>query len=882
MDPNDQQSIVDALGGLDADGLERLVEYHDYQYWVLDRPVIDDEIYDLLVRRLTEQRPDSEVLSRIGGQREDPVLGEKVEHARPMLSLDKCYTAAEYGQWLDLLRGLLPGEAHRVAGWDMMLTPKIDGVAASLRYGDDGRLALAATRGSGRFGEDFTVNARLIPDIPWKVDVPGLEVRGEVYMRRSVFGAKYAGQFANPRNLTAGTLKQKESSRGQILDLSFFAYDALGLDTDTEEDKFRRLAALGFSPPEPRRRVPASEVPAAFEELLAARAGWDFDVDGVVVRVDDLARHGVLGATAHHPRNAIAFKFQGDMGFSVLREVHWNVSRTGRITPVSIVDPVFLSGANVSRCSLHNIGIFQAHGLRLRDKVQISRRGGVIPNLETSLGGGDAAVEIPQRCPSCGRETLLLAPQLFIGGVRLSRWATPEDIRIIADDRLALWKPELLSDVLGATNRVARRSPSSDKGEVFHGGDRQYKETLTWKVRGDPDGERGVRDALRSLPRIAPPRARLGAVLVYDPASPASQRALVAAVDLVRDRPFRLWVLTVPGGHLQREDAGSHWSGLVSASRGGTTWDALREAAGIASFPKSWEMRAGRLHEVPVEKIVALAADLSDDILSCSEPWACKDATIGQLLHFARGLGVEGFGPKHMETLYDQGLLRGLSDLLRLRVRDLVPLDRMGELLATKLVEEIAQARVQPLARFLAALGVDELAAAVSELLEREVGDLDAVLDLSEAALGKYPQVNFTIAHQVLSGLRRLRPEIEEIREFITIKAPATPAAGEATGPFAGLSVVFTGKMATMDRKAAQARVKALGGETPSQVVKTLQYLVIGDDGSPLYGKGRKGSKMKKAEAFNEKGAAIRILAERDFLEILCEAEAAFSLKTSP
>ena len=871
MDPNDQQSILAALGGLPVEELERLVEYHDYQYWVLDKPIIDDAAYDLLVRRLRDLAPGSEVLERVGGNRADPTLGDKVEHARPMLSLDKCYTAAEFSQWLELLRGLLPRERAPVADWEMMLTPKIDGVAASLRYGDDGRLGLAATRGNGRVGEDFTVNARLIPDIPWTIDLPGLEVRGEVYMRRSVFSEKYAAQFANPRNLTAGTLKQKESSRDQILDLSFFAYDASGLEVATEAEKYDRLAALGFTPPEPRRVVPASAVGAAFEALLEARAGWDFDVDGVVVKVMDMGRHEALGATAHHPRNAIAFKFQGDTGFSVLREVHWNVSRTGRITPVSVVDPVFLSGANVSRCSLHNIGIFRSHGLRIGDRVQVTRRGGVIPNLEASLGGGDALVEIPRRCPSCDRETLLLAPQLFIGGVRLSRWATADDARVIADDRLGAWRPELLADLLSATNRVARRSPNSEKGEVFHGGDRQYRDACTWKIRGDLEKEQGIRDALRPLPSLAPPGARLGALLVHDPASPSSCAALAAAVRLLGERALRLWVLPIPDGHLAEDAASPEWDALLDASRSGATWDALRAGAALARFPKAWEVREGRIHEISPVTLAARAAELSDDVLVCADPAACKDAVIGQLLHFARGLGVEGFGPKHMETLYDQGLLRGLPDLFRLRAEDLVPLERMGALLATKLVEELRAARTQPLSRFLAALGVDELAAAVSELLEREVGTLDRVLALTEAELGAYPQVNFTIAHQALAGLRRLRPVIDALLEFVTIEAAAPVS--EIDGAFTGKSFVFTGKMATMDRRAAQARVKALGGEAPSQVVKGLDYLVIGDDGSPLFGQGRKGSKMVKAEAYNAGGGAIRIIPEREFVEMVQAAE---------
>jgi hypothetical protein len=452
-----------------------------------------------------------------------------------------------------------------------------------------------------------------------------------------------------------------------------------------------------------------------------------------------------------------------------------------------------------------------------------------------------------------------------VGGVRVARDASADDRRILADDRLALVRTELLADLVGATVRVARRSPSSDKGEVFHGGDRQYREVLTWKVRGDLEGERRVRARLAALPAVEPPRARLAAVLVFDPASPSSRAALRDALSLCRERPLGLWVLPVPDGHLRPAAASVAWQALAAASAAGRAWAALRELADLEPFPEDWKTTGGSVHGLPPEDLVSLAAELSDGILACPLPAECPDAVMEQVLYFAKGLGIEGFGPKHVKTLYDQGLLRSLPDLFRLRAEDLVPLDRMGEVLAARLVDEIARARTPTLSRFLAALGVDELAAFVSDLLEREVGELDRVLALTEAELGACPQVNFTIAHQALSGLRRLRPVINELRTLVTVRAPA--AAPASAGPLAGASFVFTGKMMTMERKAAQEQVRALGGLTPDGVVKGLDFLVVGDDGSPLFGHGRKGAKLLKAEAWG-----IRVISETEFLERLREA----------
>ena len=313
-------------------------------------------------------RPDSPVLSELGEQRqgdegaapstnEDALRalpsGSKVEHLAPMLSLDKCYAEDELHRWFDRFEG------HALA------SPKVDGVAMSVRYDADGRLLVAATRGSGLVGDAITQNVRFVAGVPERIAEGPLEVRGETYMPLSVFRARFASDFANPRNLAAGGLKQKEASHTGDYGLRFFAYDGLGLDLPTEEAKRERLQALGFEPV-PASRATRETGQCVFDAFERDRDALDYETDGVVFKVADVAQHDTMGATAHHPRYAIAYKYQGESGFTELEGLLWSVSRTGSINPVACLSPISLSGATVTRASLHNLGIMEAFGARAR------------------------------------------------------------------------------------------------------------------------------------------------------------------------------------------------------------------------------------------------------------------------------------------------------------------------------------------------------------------------------------------------------------------------------------------------------------------------------------------------------------------------------------
>lgn len=370
--------------------LEAEIQRHNDLYFKENDPEISDEAFDLLVQELKERQPDSEILHRLVS---DLSSNKKVTHLAPMLSLDKCYSLEELMKWIEKTQG------------DFIITPKMDGVALSIRYDQKGHLALAATRGNGSVGEDVTANVREIRDIPQEIAMPSLEVRGEVYMRLSIFESM-EGEYKSPRNLAAGAIKQKDPKKTADYALNFAAYEILGLDLKSEKEKFDTLKKLGFCPVEYKQiGRNEEELASEYQTYLKKRLDLDYEMDGVVYRCNDTSEHTRLGASQHHPKWAIAYKFQGESGITVLEEVHWSVARTGVITPVAIVAPVFLSGAQVRRISLHNLGMMKKLSLSMGAQVEAVRRGGVIPHLERVVQAGKGLIEIPETCPSCGSPT---------------------------------------------------------------------------------------------------------------------------------------------------------------------------------------------------------------------------------------------------------------------------------------------------------------------------------------------------------------------------------------------------------------------------------------------------------------------------------------------
>lgn len=401
----------------EVERLRKEIEYHNYRYYVLAQPVISDEEYDKLMKRLMEleekypelKSPDSPT-QRIGGQLLEGF--ESVEHSEPMLSLDNTYNEAEILNFDERVKKIV-GQVEYVAEL------KIDGVSIALRY-EDGMLKKAITRGDGIKGDDVTANVKTIKSIPLRLPEPlSIEVRGEIFMPVQYF-EQFNQQreeeglpaFANPRNATAGTLHLLDPTEVAQRKLDSFIYYVVnpqlyGLKTQWETLKF--LERLHFKVnPYSKLCGTVQDVIEYWQEWIEKRKKLEYWVDGVVVKVNDFEKQNELGWTAKSPRWAIAFKFPAQQVKTKIVNIVYQVGRTGVITPVAEFEPVELEGTIVKRASLHNFDYIQENDIRIGDYVFIQKAGGIIPQISyviTDLRtGNELVVTPPDRCPVCDGE----------------------------------------------------------------------------------------------------------------------------------------------------------------------------------------------------------------------------------------------------------------------------------------------------------------------------------------------------------------------------------------------------------------------------------------------------------------------------------------------
>ncbi len=402
--------------------LRREIEHHNYRYHVLDDPEISDADFDALFDRLLALEaehpelvtPDSPS-QRVGSTPSDAFA--PVEHAEPMLSLDKCTTREELINWEARCRARLEVESPMTYACE----PKMDGVAISITY-QDGLLVQAATRGDGQTGELVTANVRTIGAVPLKLTgrrVPRIvEVRGEIYLPLAAFEAFNAAAAAsgekpmvNPRNGAAGSLRQLDPKVTAARNLSFFGYGVGRLEGDWQPRTQTEVgdALAGWSVPVNPRRARIEGAEQCFdyaETLLVERAGLGYEIDGVVIKVDDRAQQQALGTVTRRPRWAIAFKFPAEEATTTLLGVEFQVGRTGAITPVARLAPVFVGGVTVSNATLHNMDEVRRLDLKIGDRVLIHRAGDVIPKVVKVVPGhrGEQEITLPSACPVCGAE----------------------------------------------------------------------------------------------------------------------------------------------------------------------------------------------------------------------------------------------------------------------------------------------------------------------------------------------------------------------------------------------------------------------------------------------------------------------------------------------
>ncbi|WP_417513962.1 NAD-dependent DNA ligase LigA [Minwuia sp.] len=398
------------------------IRAHDTRYYQDDAPSVSDAEYDALRQRLLSLEAEHPALvtpdspsQTVGAA---PASGfSKVVHARPMLSLGNAFSEEDVAEFLQRVRRFLNlGEDEPVA---INAEPKIDGLSASLRY-EGGKLVQGATRGDGREGENVTANLRTVDDIPDTLPdgVPEVfEVRGEVYMSKSAFAALNEAQaaaekqiYANPRNAAAGSLRQLDSTVTASRKLSFFAYswgETSDLPADTQSGVLDAFRNWGFSVnPLTRLCHSVDEIMALYREIETARGELDYDIDGVVYKIDRLDWQERLGFVSRSPRFAIAHKFPAEKATTLLRGIDIQVGRTGSLTPVARLEPVTVGGVVVSNATLHNEDEIARKDVRVGDTVTVQRAGDVIPQILGHLPDKRPAdaepFAFPETCPACG------------------------------------------------------------------------------------------------------------------------------------------------------------------------------------------------------------------------------------------------------------------------------------------------------------------------------------------------------------------------------------------------------------------------------------------------------------------------------------------------
>jgi DNA ligase (NAD+) len=412
------------------EALRDQIRHHEYRYFVLDDPEISDAEFDQLMiglKKLEAEHPElitpDSPTQRVGGKPREGVV--KAAHSSPMLSLDNTYSVDELRSW--------ERRVHELSGRkdiDYVCELKLDGMSLALQY-ENGRLVRGITRGDGIVGEDVTLNVRTVRSIPLSIAKeklkaagihPDFEVRGEMLMPLAAFRKmnqqreeQERSLFANPRNATAGTVRQLEPSITAQRRLDYFAYMLLK-DGRTIFDRHWKtldaLDAVGFKV-NPSRKLAKNfeDVWEFIEEEETKREKLPYEIDGIVVKVDRTALQDELGYTGKAPRWAIAYKYAARAGITQIEGVQWQVGRTGKLTPVAMLKPVPIGGTTVSRATLHNPDEIERLGVRVDDWVEVERGGDVIPKVTRVVDDedhprGHKMVHVPEKCPVCGTKVV--------------------------------------------------------------------------------------------------------------------------------------------------------------------------------------------------------------------------------------------------------------------------------------------------------------------------------------------------------------------------------------------------------------------------------------------------------------------------------------------
>ncbi len=410
IDFEDKDEMTKKEAEKEVEKLREAVEYHDYRYYRENDPVISDKVYDALFDRLSKLEEEfvleveNSPTQRVGGEPLDSF--ETREHVSEMLSLDSSEEEKEVRRFDERVR-------EKLGDVEYSAEPKFDGFSVEIVY-IDSEFDRAIMRGDGVRGDDVSKNVKTVRTVPLKLnDAPErLSVRGEVYMPKSGFHElneerlkKDKEPFANPRNAAAGTIRQLDSKIVSERPLNIFFYDILDCSREisTQEETFELLENVGL-------RVNGlndlfEDIDSFIEyrdKIMNLRDDLEYDLDGVVAKVNDIEKREKIGKTARHPRWAFAYKFPPKTGQTVVRKIVVQVGRTGKLTPVALLDPVDIKGVTVSRATLHNEGVVKELGVSEGAKVKVERAGDVIPEIKNVVEEDEGSFSMPESCPVCG------------------------------------------------------------------------------------------------------------------------------------------------------------------------------------------------------------------------------------------------------------------------------------------------------------------------------------------------------------------------------------------------------------------------------------------------------------------------------------------------
>lgn len=809
---SDQRKRIEKL----SDQIRR----HDHAYYVLAKPEISDREYDRLLAELTTLEaehpelitPDSPT-QRVAGE---PIKGfVNVRHSVPMLSVDNTYDEKQLREFDERVAKGLDGETY-----DYVVDPKIDWVAVSLRY-EKRLLVLATTRGDGTTGDDITHNARTIRAIPLKLsgpDIPDvLEVRGEVVWPNASFhefneklAAEGKQKFANPRNATAGTLKQLDPRKIAGRGLTFVAH-GFGriepLSATTDAALFAQFEKWGV-PVSPYRSVHKS-----IDDIIKHLAKWDqrrakllYETDGLVIKIDALDQRDALGATSRYPRWCIAYKFAAQQAETVLLDVDFQVGKLGTITPRAVMEPMQLSGTTVRHATLHNFDQVDRLDVRIGDTVVVEKAGEIIPQvirvIKEKRPKSARPVKRPTHCPVCSADV-----EQDEGGVyiRCINPSCPAQLK----ERLIHFAGRNQMDIEGAgqvlIETLVDRGLLHDYAALYHL-DAQPTELASLRLPDKPLGERAAAAMVQGIER-------------------ARAKPLDEILRAARVRKLPVEALTL----LQQR---------------------FRTLQGILSAAKAEVSRALALYD-------EAAGGLWDFLHPESAPELAKRIAY---LAAPKRLGIPGLGEVRAAKLVDSGLVRSLADLFELprKTHALATLkfpNTLGSKGAQNLLQGVKRSKKQPLSRLLSALNIPHVGAATAELLAENFGAMKKLLRADEKQLMQIEGIGPEMAHSIFHFFHTTDGE-NVVRRLCEADVNMTqPTRRRATGsPLAGKTVVVTGTLKSKSRKEAQDLVKQLGGKISSSVSKTTDLVVVGE--SP-------GSKARKA-----KELGIKTVDEKEFLRL--------------